>query len=157
MSVFHNIPLIAGAMGWFVAEIIKMIIKLARTKDLKNLSWRDLFSSGGMPSSHTGAVCGLASAMCLTEGAASPAFAVAVVLAAIVMYDASGVRRETGEQGKTLNMIIRDLFSSDPRYADSAFKELVGHTKMQVLMGAIVGIGVGIGVYFGMTYLFSVL
>ena len=77
------------------------------------------------------------------------------VLSAIVMYDASGVRHETGKQGKTLNMIIVDLFSSDPRYSDKAFKELVGHTKMQVLIGALVGIGIGVACYFGFGYLFT--
>lgn len=155
MSIFHNIPLLAGAIGWFVAEILKMIVKAIRTKSLKGISLKDLFSSGGMPSSHSAAVCALTTAIFLVDSPASPSFAVAAVLSAIVMYDASGVRHETGKQGKTLNMIIRDLFSTDPRYADNAFKELVGHTKLQVLIGALVGVGIGIASYYGFTYLFA--
>lgn len=157
MSVLRNIPLLAGILGWFMAEVLKMIVKAVRHKSLKGISWKDLFSSGGMPSSHSGAVCALTAALFLVEGPLSPSFAIAAVLSAIVMYDASGVRHETGKQGKTLNMIILDLFSTDPRYADKAFKELVGHTKLQVFVGGLVGICVGVASYYGFTYLFSIL
>ena len=157
MGFLKNIALWAGGLGWFVAEILKMLIKCIRNKSFKGMSWKDLFSSGGMPSSHSAAVTALSAAIFLADGPTSASFAIAVILSAIVMYDASGVRHETGKQGKTLNMIICDLFSSDPRYADNAFKEFVGHTKIQVLMGAFVGIGVGIATHYGLTWLFSVL
>ena len=155
MDFIYNIPFLAGVLGWFVAEILKMLVKGIRYNDWKSISWKDLFSSGGMPSSHSAAVCALTTAIFLTDGPLSSTFAIGAVLSAIVMYDASGVRHETGKQGKTLNMIIVDLFSSDPRYSDKAFKELVGHTKMQVLIGALVGIGIGVACYFGFGYLFA--
>ena len=75
MSVLRNIPLLAGALGWFVAEVLKMIVKAIRRKSLKGISWKDLFSSGGMPSSHSGAVCALTAALFMVEGPLSPSFA----------------------------------------------------------------------------------
>ena len=101
MGFLKNIALWAGGLGWFVAEILKMLIKCIRNKSFKGLSWKDLFSSGGMPSSHSAAVTALSAAIFLADGPASASFAIAVILSAIVMYDASGVRHETGKQGKT--------------------------------------------------------
>ena len=151
-GILHNHVLFAALIGWFLAPGLKIPIHYLVEKEW---DWHRFHGSGGMPSSHSAAMCALTTAIFLVDSPASPAFAVAAVLSAIVMYDASGVRHETGKQGKTLNMIIRDLFSTDPRYADNAFKELVGHTKLQVLIGALVGVGTGIASYYGFTYLFA--
>ena len=145
-ELFHNIPLIAGIIGWFGAEILKVLINCIKGRTLKYVTWKSLFASGGMPSSHAASMCALSAAIAFIPegGFGCPAFAVSVLVSAIVMYDASGVRKEAGEQAKALNLIMRDMFSSNPEYADRAFKELIGHTKAQVFAGAVFGIAVGV-------------
>ena len=104
-----------------------------------------LVGSGGMPSSHAATVCALATASNMIYGVGSFEFAISLILALIVMYDAMGVRRETGIQAKKLNDIIR-IFAEMGRTdisTDEKLKEFVGHTPLQVLMGAILGIIVG--------------
>ena len=98
-----------------------------------------LFSTGGMPSSHSATVVGLCVGSGIMYGLGSTAFAITAVLSMIVMIDASGVRYETGEQSKILNKITKELFSGDPEMVNSGLKELVGHTPFQVLMGAGLG------------------
>ena len=147
MELFHNIPLIAGMIGWFGAEIVKIVINCIRGRTVKYITWKGLFASGGMPSSHAASMCALSAAIAFAPnggGFGSPAFAVSVLVSAIVMYDASGVRKEAGEQAKALNLIMRDVFSTNPEYSNRAFKELIGHTKAQVFVGAVFGIAVGV-------------
>ena len=143
-DLFGNAILISASLGWFSAEIIKIFFKCIRLKSLKGLKFSDLFASGGMPSSHSAAVCALSAAIAYVHGISSPLFAISATFSAIVMYDAGGVRKEAGEQAKALNMIMRDMFSGNPEYSNNAFKELIGHTKSQVFVGALLGIGVGL-------------
>ena len=143
-NLFGNVVLMSAVTGWFLAELIKMTSKCIKCKSLKEIKLKDLFSSGGMPSSHSAAVCALAASTASVWGVNSTAFAITAVFAMIVMYDASGVRKETGEQAKALNMIMRDMFSGNPEYTTNAFKELIGHTKSQVFAGCALGIFVGI-------------
>jgi acid phosphatase family membrane protein YuiD len=77
-------------------------------------------------------------------GVGSPLFAFSVVVAGIVMYDATGVRRAAGEQAKVLNHIVADLFSGNADYSEKALKELIGHTPLQVVMGALLGTLIGL-------------
>ena len=99
-----------------------------------------LFGTGGMPSSHTAAVCALTVACGMSCGLDSPVFAVSLLFTVVVMRDATGVRREAGEQAKVLNRIVRDLFtSSGTEDIDRNLKELIGHTPLQVFVGAVVG------------------
>ena len=98
-----------------------------------------------MPSSHSATVCALSTAACISYGPQSIEFAISFILAVIVMYDAMGVRRETGIQAHVLNEML-DIFSdmgSDMSPQDK-LKEFVGHTPLQVLMGAILGIVIAI-------------
>lgn len=135
-----NYILIAGAVGWFVAQMLKCVTGVFK---LKKFSFVELFfGTGGMPSSHSAAVCALATACGVAEGLDSPAFAVATVLAIIVMRDAMGMRREVGKHAKALNVIFEEFFNSDKHPEDIArtHKELVGHTPLQVYMGALTGI-----------------
>ena len=97
-------------------------------------------SSGGMPSSHSATVCSMVVATAKLYGTKSVGFALAFVLAFIVMYDAAGVRRAAGEQAKVLNHIADDLSKGDTRYLEKHLKELIGHTPLQVLIGALFGI-----------------
>jgi len=98
-----------------------------------------LHQAGGMPSSHTAMVTSLATAVAWREGLGSAAFAIAVVVALIVMYDARGVRQESGKQARLLNHIVREFFSHQT-LNEGELKELVGHTPMEVVVGALVGL-----------------
>ncbi len=101
--------------------------------------WLTLFSTGGMPSSHSALVTSLATATGLQMGFDSSQFAIAAVLALIVMYDARGVRRESGYHAQLLNRIVREVFSGHP-VSERELKELLGHTTIEVFVGALVGI-----------------
>lgn len=141
-----NSIFLAAGWGWLSAQIIKTLLHLFLTK--KFVAER-LIGSGGMPSSHSSTVCALATATCFEFNASSFEFAIAAILAIIVMYDAMGVRRETGIQAKLLNDIIQ-IFEDMGRPEISAhdkLKEFVGHTPLQVLMGALLGILVAIIYY----------
>lgn len=97
--------------------------------------------SGGMPSSHSATVCGLTTASALCYGVESFQFAISFVLAAVVMYDAIGVRQETGKQAKLLNLIMeQDWFNLNNQEIQKRLKEFVGHTPLQVAAGAALGI-----------------
>ena len=100
-----------------------------------------LVGSGGMPSSHSATVCGLTTASALCYGVESFQFAISFVLAAVVMYDAIGVRQETGKQAKLLNLIMeQDWFNLNNQEIQKRLKEFVGHTPLQVAAGAALGI-----------------
>lgn len=141
-----NTIFMAAAYSWLAAQIIKTLIHLFITKEF--IAER-LVGSGGMPSSHSSTVCALATSTCIEYTAASFEFAVAAIFAIVVMYDAMGVRRETGIQAKLLNDIIK-TFEDMGRPEISAhdkLKEFVGHTPFQVLIGALLGIAIAILCY----------
>lgn len=98
-----------------------------------------LFRTGGMPSSHSAMVTSLATVLGVQQGLGSPVFAVAVITALIVMYDARGVRHQSGQHARILNQILRELFSGQP-ISEQELKELLGHTPTEVIVGSIVGI-----------------
>jgi uncharacterized protein len=105
----------------------------------KRFDLRTLFTTGGMPSSHSALVCSLATILGYDDGLDSPLFAMAVILALIVMYDARGVRQESGKQARILNRMMRELFSGKP-ISEQELKELLGHTATEVAVGAVVGV-----------------
>lgn len=136
---FGNTIFIAAASGWIVAQLLKTLIHMFFTRQFVA---ERLVGSGGMPSSHSATVCSLATASCIIYGAGSFEFAISLILAIIVMYDAMGVRRETGIQAKLLNDIMQtfaDMGRSEIS-ANDKLKEFIGHTPLQVLAGAILGI-----------------
>ncbi|MBR4084699.1 MAG: divergent PAP2 family protein [Lachnospiraceae bacterium] len=138
-ELFQNKIFMVAATSWFVAQVIKTIIHFILSKEFL---LERMVGSGGMPSSHSSTVTALATAIYFEFGASSYQFAIAVIFAIIVMYDARGVRRETGIQAKLLNDIIK-TFEDMGRKEISAhdkLKEFVGHTPLQVLIGAILGI-----------------
>lgn len=98
-----------------------------------------MFGSGGMPSSHSATVTSLAVAIGLQDGVDSSSFAIAVILASVVMYDASGVRLHAGRQAEVLNQIVCELPTEHPLSNVRPLRELLGHTPLQVLAGAILG------------------
>lgn len=136
-GLLQNQVLWCAVAAWFVAQALKIPTYWLVEK---KLDWGRFFGSGGMPSSHTAFVVSLAIMVGVVSGFDTPGFAVATVLAAIVMYDASGVRHETGVQGRVLNEIIRKVFVDGQPITDVELKELVGHTKLEVAGGFIVGL-----------------
>ncbi len=137
-DLVHNEVLMSAALSWALAQIIKTIIHLKMTK--KFVAER-LIGSGGMPSCHSAAVCAMTTSLIINEGVGSYYVAIAGLLAIVVMYDATGVRRETGNQAKVLNEFI-ELFKNNGSELsnDDKLKEFVGHTPFQVLCGALLGI-----------------
>ncbi len=123
--------------GIITAQLIKCILHLIIKR---NLDLRLFTTTGGMPSSHSAGVMGLSTAVGLIKGFSSIEFAIALGYAFIVMYDAAGVRRAAGKQAACLNKIIMDLYKQDLQEAGGKLKELLGHTPMQVFVGAIYGI-----------------
>lgn len=136
-----NPVLAAAVMGWFVAQVLKLIIHFMITKEFV---WERMVGSGGMPSSHSSTVCALATAAGVRYGGASFEFAISVIMAIIVMHDAMGVRRETGIQAKVINEMMA-LFREmgNKMSVEDKLKEFVGHTPLQVWMGALLGLLVG--------------
>src|SRR5439155_4837090 len=139
-SLLDNRILWAAFIAWGVAQISKTIYELIRQR---KLIVSRLVSSGGMPSSHSALVTGLATATGRTLGVGSAEFAISVVLASIVMYDAAGVRRAVSIQARILNQMIDEAFQGHP-IAEKRLRELIGHTPIQVFVGALLGIGIGL-------------
>ena len=131
------------------AQIIKTIIDVIISKEL-NLE--RLVGAGGMPSCHSATVCALATSSGLIYGLGSFAFAISCVFAVVVMYDARGVRRETGNQAVLLNRMMDYIKATEPvqwkiQFNQEKLKELVGHTPLQVVVGALLGIGMAFVLY----------
>jgi uncharacterized protein len=139
-TLLDNRILMAALLAWVVAQVSKTIYELFRFRQLK---FSRLVSSGGMPSSHSALVTGLATATGRVAGLASPLFAIAFVLACIVMYDAAGVRRAVSIQARILNQMIDEAFQGKP-FAEERLRELIGHTPVQVLVGGLLGVGIGL-------------
>ncbi len=138
---------VAGAGVWsnptlwipMAAGLLVQLIKFVTTWICqRRVDFRVLVQPGGMPSAHSAVVTALATAVGIREGTASTAFALACILAAIVMYDAAGVRRAAGRQARLLNRIVEDLYQGYP-IAEERLRELLGHTPFEVIVGAVVG------------------
>ena len=137
-ELVHNRIFVSAVLGWFIAQVLKTIIHLFLTKQFVA---ERMIGSGGMPSSHSATVCALATATGMVYGGGSFEFAIAVILAIIVMHDAMGVRRETGIQAKVINEMLEVFTNMGKKMSpDEKLKEFVGHTPLQVLAGAILGI-----------------
>lgn len=139
VDLWSNGPLRCGVFSWAAAQLIKVLINLWLNK---KLDWRRCFGMGGMPSSHTALVISLVISIAFQEGVHSSMFAIALTLAAVVIYDALGVRRETGRQSEVLNQIITEMLVEGKPITEKQLKELVGHTPLEVLGGLIVGVTV---------------
>lgn len=139
-ALANNHVLWATVVAWFVAQLLKMLRALLSTHKL-NLSY--LTSSGGMPSSHSALVTSLATAVARVNGLQSSSFAVAATLAAVVMYDAAGVRLAVSKQARILNLMLDDFFH-ERGINEKRLHELIGHTPVQVFAGALLGIVFGI-------------
>ena len=137
-DLLNNQIFVVSALSWFVAQVLKTLIHFYFSKQLVA---ERMIGSGGMPSSHSATVCALATSTGILYGAGSFEFAMTALFAIVVMHDAMGVRRETGKQALVLNEMI-DMFSRMGKDVDieHTLKEFVGHTPLQVLAGAVLGI-----------------
>ena len=135
-SIFCNFPLISAIIAFTIAQSIKFF-----TVWYKEKRWdpKQLVGSGGMPSSHSATVTALATAVGFREGFGGPFFATALVLAIIVMYDATGVRLQAGRQAEVLNQILVELPAEHPLADSRPLRELLGHTPPQVIAGSLLG------------------
>jgi acid phosphatase family membrane protein YuiD len=139
-DLFTNWVLVIPACAWALAQLTKTIVALLQGKGLQ---YRLLFMSGGMPSAHSAAVGALATSVGFASGLNSVTFAISVVLAFIVMYDAMNVRHDVGEQSAIINRIVEEIKLRRPMTElKSDLRELVGHTPFQVYAGAALGIAI---------------
>lgn len=134
--VDYNRPLFFALLWWAIVQFIKVPLYYAMHRKLNLGLW---FSAGGMPSSHSALVCALATGVALHDGLASPTFAICVVLAMIVMYDAAGVRQAASIQARLINKMMDELFQGHP-ISEQRLKELLGHTRVEVFIGGVMGI-----------------
>lgn len=135
-QILHNQILLTAIVSWALAQLIKIGIELIRTH---RINWQLVFATGGMPSSHSSLVVALATATGLRQGFDSPLFAIATVLAFVVLYDAQGIRRQEGNQARIINRMLQNVENAGIK-VDKNLKELLGHTPIQVVGGTILGI-----------------
>ena len=146
-ELLHNDILIAGVLSWFTAQVIKTILYAVLNKEI---DFSRMIGDGGMPSAHSATVTAVAAMTGLTSGFGSPLFAVACIVAIIVMHDAMGVRLETGKQAKILNEMVTllEALGQSKLSMEKKLKEFVGHTPTQVMAGMLLGIAVAAIYYF---------
>lgn len=144
-DLYHNKIFMVSVTGWFVAQVLKTIIYMWFNR--KFVAER-MIGSGGMPSSHSSTVCALVTATGFEYGGGSFQFALAAIFAIIVMYDAMGVRREAGIQAKVINEMIETFTNMGKQMTvEDKLKEFIGHTPLQVLMGAVLGVLLAVFMY----------
>ncbi|MCR5059663.1 MAG: divergent PAP2 family protein [Saccharofermentans sp.] len=146
MQIITNSILLAGLSAWVIAQILKAITYLIINRKFQ---LERLFGDGGMPSGHSATVTSVAVMTGLEYGFDSGVFAVAAILAIVVMHDAMGVRRETGKQAKAINEMqdFINKMGGKELTDEEKLKEFVGHTPLQVVMGSILGLAVGIVIH----------
>lgn len=129
--------LTAGLFSAFTAQVIKFVIFTIRSR---KINFKIFTTTGGMPSSHSAGVMGLSTSVGIISGFDSISFAIALGYALVTMYDAAGVRRAAGKTAACLNKMMDDFYKHDVQAIGGKLKELLGHTPLEVIMGAIYGI-----------------
>lgn len=154
ISLLSNFPLVAALIGIAFAQFIKVPIHLIVTREFAPGL---IFGTGSMPSSHSAAVCALTTAVGLMEGVSSVFFAIALIFSVIIMFDATGIRREAGEHAVILNHLVQDFqtfideaqdWPTKERYEKiEELKTLLGHKPIEVFVGALTGIAIAFALY----------
>jgi acid phosphatase family membrane protein YuiD len=144
VSVFQNQVLIGALLAWSSAQFLKLPIKYARTR---SWDWSLLLRAGGMPSSHSALVAATAHGIGLRIGFDSPLFALSIVLAIIVIYDATGIRRQAGQHAIIINTIVKDFLEGHPTRSQVKLREVLGHSPFEAFVGAVLGIFIAQIVY----------
>jgi uncharacterized protein len=135
-DLMANRVLLVAFVAWLLAQTLKLLIYVYRDR---RLDLRHLVSSGGMPSSHSALVTALATGAAITEGPRSTVFAIAVIFAAVVMYDAAGVRQAVSIQARILNRMLDEIFV-EQRFNEKRLRELIGHSPIEVVIGGGLGL-----------------
>lgn len=151
-DLLSNQCLIAAAISWFIAQLIKIIVELSKKAKFKARDFilRALVGTGGMPSSHTAAVVAVAVGTAFEYGIKSSVFAFACVFTFVTIRDATGVRLSTGRQAHSINQIISVIPEGDKIHK---VKEVRGHTVIQCFVGGLIGLLVSLGLHlFGKHY-----
>jgi hypothetical protein len=136
IAVFKNHVLWTALAAWWLAQLLKLPIDYFQTR---KWNWALLFNAGGMPSSHSALVVSTAHAIGLYSGFNTPAFALAVAVAMVVIYDATGIRRQAGMQAQKINILVDQLFQGHS-ISDKQLREVLGHTPLEALGGIILGL-----------------
>lgn len=136
-----NRALLTAVAAWAIAQILKVFTSFAVTR---KFNWRQISASGGMPSSHTALMTGLAYSIYEIFGLASAEFAISFCVLCVTMYDAAGVRREAGRHASIINLLVEQWEKANGEITDATLKEIIGHTPFEVFGGLIVGILTGI-------------
>jgi acid phosphatase family membrane protein YuiD len=136
LEVFSNRILIAGIIAWTIAQIVKVPLNYFTNR---RWDWALLLRAGGMPSSHSALVSAVAHAIGLFTGFDNAVYAVSVTIAIIVIYDATGIRRQAGKHAEFINTMIRDLTHGHP-LREEQLREVLGHTPVEALGGMLLGL-----------------
>jgi acid phosphatase family membrane protein YuiD len=140
-ALFQNRVLIAGLIAWALAQIVKIPLDFFRTR---RWNWALLFTTGGMPSSHSALMTATTHAIGLYYGFANPLFALSVAITMIVVYDAANVRRQAGIHAQRINVIFDELLRGHP-INEKDLREVLGHTPLEVAGGILFGLVVATG------------
>ena len=154
MELLHNTPLIAALLGIFIAQFVKIPIHYISTKEI---DWGLFTSTGGMPSSHSAAVSALTTAIAFESGLSSPLFAISAIFSVVVMFDATGIRYQAGQQAIVINQMRKDfqtfivkaktLPEKNGEEKIEELKTLLGHRPIEVFFGCLTGIILSILIY----------
>ena len=135
-DLFTSYWILSVAASWLLAQIIKVFTNMYQNRGCGFSIKEMVFANGGMPSAHTASVISLATSIAWSEGLGSVSFAIAILLAIVVMTDAVGVRRQAGFHAKKLN----EMLGLDANSEEKPYRELIGHTPLEVFFGALIGI-----------------
>jgi acid phosphatase family membrane protein YuiD len=135
-SILQNHVLLTALISWILAQALKIPIDLIQSR---HWDWALFFAAGGMPSSHSALVTSTAAAVGLHFGFDSPIFGVAVALAMIVVYDATGIRRQAGMQAQKINILVEELLKGHP-ISQEHLREVLGHTPLEAMGGMLLGL-----------------
>ena len=143
-AIFQNYVFLSAIIAWSVAQLIKLPLDYLYSK---RWNWALLISMGGMPSSHSALVTATATGVGLYAGFNSPVFALAVALAMVVIYDATGIRRQAGIHAQTINLLVEELLQGHMA-PEKQLREVLGHTPLEALGGVILGLIVPVLLWF---------
>lgn len=143
LDLFNNPIGVSAMAGWILAQVVKLPIGYLKTK---KWNWALLINAGGMPSSHSALMAAVTTAIGLSEGWDNPLFILALSITGIVIYDATGVRRQAGFHAERINQILRDgikegKFEENSRHE---LREIIGHSPAEAIVGTLLGIVIAI-------------
>ena len=146
LELFNSPIGVSAMVAWILAQVVKLPIGYLRTK---KWDWLLLINAGGMPSSHSALMTAVTTAIGLSEGWSDPLFVLSLSITGIVIYDATGVRRQAGFHAERINQILREVFVEGKVEENSRLelREIIGHSPAEAFVGTLFGIGIAIVVW----------